>query len=76
MRASCFLRDRELSVSRKSVFRVGSKTVESMDRRRYGCDTAGDRCSDAVAQAGTKGPLLHLKDTPGPMDRVETGQGH
>lgn len=50
--------------------------MESMDRRRYGCDTAGDRCSDTVAQAGTKGPLLHLKDTPGPMDRVETGQGH
>lgn len=60
----------------ESVFRVGYKTMESMDRNRYSCDTAGDRSSDTVAQAGTKGPVLHLNDTPGPMDRCEIGQGH
>lgn len=50
--------------------------VESMDGNRYSCDTAGHRCSDTVAQAGTKGPVLQLNDTPEPMDRSEIGQGH
>lgn len=47
-----------------------------MDRNRYGCDTAGDRYYYSVAQAGTKGPGLHLNEAPGPMNRGDTGQGH
>ena len=50
--------------------------MESMDRNRYGCDTAGDRYSYGVAQAVTKGPGLRLNEAPGPMDIGETGQGH
>lgn len=60
---------------RKSVCRTGSKSVESVDRNRYGCGTAGDGYYYSVAQAGAKGPGLHLNEAPGPMDRGDTGQG-